>query len=97
MPPVTGFTGGDSLDVLKPDPRMLAPRRRPAAARPADPDVGDSEIDAATAANAGVPFLLHTRRLPPRSRLPASPPPAAFADFAALPGLVARPRSPRHA
>ena len=87
MPPVTGFTGGDSLDVLKPDPRML---HHAADQLPPGPLilVGDSEIDAATAANAGVPFLLHTRgyRLDPASPIAAA---GSFDDFAALPGLVA--------
>ena len=48
MPPVTGFTGGDSLDVLKPDPRML---QHAADQLPPGPliIVGDSETDAATA------------------------------------------------
>ena len=67
MPPITGFTGGDSLPVLKPDPRML---RHAADQLPPGPVilVGDSEIDAATAAAAGVPFLLHSEgyRLAPR-------------------------------
>ena len=50
--------------------------------------VGDSEIDAETAARAGVPFLLFTegyRRSPPE----AIPHDAAFADFAALPARIA--------
>ena len=88
MPPVAGFTGGDSLPVLKPDPRMLHH-----AADQLPPGlvilVGDSEIDAATAAAAGVPFLIHSEgyRLAPVGELPHA---AAFADFAELPGLVAR-------
>ena len=87
MPPVTGFTGGDSLPVLKPDPRMLLH-----AADQLDPGpvvmIGDSETDAETARNAGVPFLLHTEgyRLTPLAAIPHA---AAFADFAELPGLVA--------
>jgi phosphoglycolate phosphatase len=87
MPPVTGFTGGDSLDVLKPDPGMLEQ-----AARQLPPGrvilIGDSEIDAATAVAARVPFLLHTRgyRRDPATPLPQA---GAFADFAALPELVA--------
>jgi phosphoglycolate phosphatase len=88
MPPVAGWTGGDSLDVLKPDPRMLHH-----AADQLPPGeivyVGDSETDAATARNAGVPFLLHTEgyRLSPVAELPHH---AAFSDFAALPALVAQ-------
>ena len=88
MPPVTGFTGGDSLPgVLKPDPRMVAHAADQLAPGPVV-YVGDSETDAATAAAAGVPFLLYTegyRRAPVES-LPHA---ARFSDHAALPGLVA--------
>jgi phosphoglycolate phosphatase len=88
MPPVTGFTGGDSLEVLKPDPRMLA---HAADQLPPGPVIliGDSEIDAATAVASGVPFLLHTRgyRLDPERPLAND---GAFADWAELPALVAR-------
>ena len=88
MPPITGFTGGDSLEVLKPDPRMLA---HAAGQLPPGPVVlvGDSEIDAATAVASGVPFLLHTRGY----RLDSDRPLAndgAFAAWSELPGLVAR-------
>ena len=63
MPPIAALTGGDSLDVMKPDPRMLA---HAAAQLPEGPVifVGDSEVDAATAEAAGVPFLLHTEGYP---------------------------------
>lgn len=88
MPPVTGFTGGDSLPgVLKPDPRMVA---HAADQLPPGPlvYVGDSETDAATAAAAGAPFLLFTEgyRHAPVETLPHA---ATFADFADLPDLVA--------
>lgn len=86
MPPVTGFTGGDSLDVLKPDPRMLW---HAAKQLPEGPVVyvGDSETDAATAAAAGVPFILYTigYRHGPVSGMPHE---AAFDDFRDLPRLV---------
>ncbi len=87
MPPVTGFTGGDSLDVLKPDPRMLRHTAEQLAPGPVLL-IGDSETDAETARRSGVPFLLHTEgyRQQPVAALPHA---AAFADFAALPGLVA--------
>jgi phosphoglycolate phosphatase len=51
--------------------------------------VGDSDVDAATAEAAGVPFLLHTAGYcgPPHASLRQA---GAFADFAELPGLVAR-------
>jgi phosphoglycolate phosphatase len=79
--------GGDSAPALKPDP---APLRMAFAALGEGPAlyVGDSETDAETAARAGVPFLLFTegyRRGPAAAMAQA----AAFADFAALPGLVA--------
>jgi len=50
--------------------------------------VGDSEVDAATAAAAGLPFVLFTEgyRKTPVADLPHV---AAFADFAALPGIIA--------
>jgi phosphoglycolate phosphatase len=87
MPPVTALAGGDSLDVLKPDPRML---HHAANQLPPGPlvYVGDSDVDAATAAAAGVPFLLFTegyRTVPVDSLAHA----AAFADWAALPDIVA--------
>ena len=87
MPPIAALTDGDSLDVMKPDPRMLA---HAAAQLPAGPVifVGDSEVDAATAEAAGVPFLLFTEgyRGQPVEALAHA---ARFSDFAALPGLVA--------
>jgi len=87
MPPVSGFTGGDSLDVLKPDPAML---RHAADQLPPGPVmmIGDSETDAATAAAAGVPFLLHLNGYNHRApeTLGAA---ATFAAFADLPDLVA--------
>lgn len=87
MPPITGLTGGDSLDVLKPDPRMLhhaADQLAPGTIL----YVGDSLTDAETARAAAVPFLLHSRgyRLQPVEALPHD---AAFDDFADLPALVA--------
>ena len=88
MPPIAGLTGGDSLDVLKPDPRMFA---HAADQLPPGPAmlVGDSETDAATARAAGVPFLLfrHGYRHAPVEALPHA---AVFDDFAELPDLVAR-------
>ncbi len=88
MPPITGFTGGDSIPgVLKPDPRMVRHAADQLAPGPLV-YVGDSEVDAATAAAAGAPFLLFTegyRRTP----VDALPHRAAFSAFAELPGLVA--------
>jgi phosphoglycolate phosphatase len=80
--------GGDSLAVRKPAP---APLRAALAALGDGPAlyVGDSEVDAETAAAAGVPFLLYTEgyRRAPVTALPHA---AAFADWGALPDLVAR-------
>ena len=79
--------GGDTLGVVKPDP---APLRACLAALGGGPAVfvGDSEVDAATAVAAEMPFLLFTegyRKGPPES-LPQA---GRFQDFAALPGMVA--------
>lgn len=80
--------GGDSLPTRKPEPGML---HASFAALPNLPRlyVGDSEVDAETAQNAGVPFLLYTEgyRKSPVSALPHR---AAFDAFADLPGLVAQ-------
>ncbi len=88
MPPVTGFTGGDSLPgVLKPDPRLFA---HAADQLPPGPAlmIGDSATDAETARAAGAPFLLHLDGY--NSRAPDTlGADATFADFADLPGLVA--------
>lgn len=88
MPPITGFTGGDSLAVLKPDPAMLFHT-----AQQLRGDVtimvGDSETDAETARRGGVPFLLHTEGYR-HAAVADLPHVAAFSDFAELPGLVAR-------
>ncbi len=79
--------GGDSLAVRKPDPAPL----HAAAAALGDSHVifvGDSEVDAETAANAKLPFLLYTEgyRKTPVHDLPHN---VAFNDFKQLPGLVA--------
>lgn len=80
------FWGGDSLAVAKPDPAPLH-----AALDALGPGpciyVGDSEVDAQTAASAGVPFLLFTEgyRKTPVSEIPHT---AAFRDFTALPQLA---------
>ena len=79
--------GGDSLPLRKPDPAPLVHIVAALGANGAAL-VGDSEIDAATAAAAGLPFVLFTegyRRTPVAAIAHA----ASFADFAALPGLLA--------
>lgn len=79
--------GGDSLPVRKPDP---APLQAAVAALGGASVVyvGDSEVDAETAAAAGLPFLIYTEgyRRTPVADLPHR---AAFFDWADLPSLVA--------
>ena len=80
--------GGDSLAVRKPDPSPLHAAVTALGGGPALL-VGDSEVDAETAERAGLPFVLFTRgyRHTPVDGIPHA---AAFDDFAALPGIVAR-------
>lgn len=78
--------GGDTLAVKKPDPAPLA-RCFDSLGAATGLFVGDSEVDAATAQAAGVPFLLFTegyRKVPPEALAHR----ARFSDFAELPGLV---------
>lgn len=83
----TAVYGGDSLPQRKPDPAPVF-----AAAgdlgRAQVIFVGDSEVDAETAANAKLPFLIFTEgyRKTPVHDLRHD---AAFNDFKQLPGLVA--------
>jgi phosphoglycolate phosphatase len=80
--------GGDSLPFRKPDPRVLLTLVEAFATRPEDALlVGDSEVDAATARAAGVPFVLmkHGYRRGPAEEIPSI---AALEDFAQLPALV---------
>ncbi len=89
------LVGGDSLAQRKPDP---APLRHLAALLQAGPDgvvyVGDSEVDAATAAAAAVPFVLFTEgyRKSPAAAIPHQ---ASIAAFAELPALFADPAAER--
>lgn len=79
--------GGDSLPTRKPDPDMVHDAQRQLG-RDRALYIGDSEVDAETAANAGLPFLIYTEgyRKTPVEDLPHA---ARFNDFALLPGLVA--------
>ncbi|MGB3277769.1 MAG: phosphoglycolate phosphatase [Pseudorhodobacter sp.] len=79
--------GGDSLDQRKPDPAPLFATAKDLG-RAQVIYVGDSEVDAETAANAKLPFLIYTEgyRKTPVHELPHD---AAFNDFKQLPGLVA--------
>lgn len=78
--------GGDSLSTRKPDPAPLqAAVAGLGAARVIY--VGDSEVDAETAARAGVPFALYTEGYR-KGAVDGIPHARAFADFADLPGIV---------
>ena len=80
--------GGDRLTLPKPDPAMLHLSVAELGGGTAV-FVGDSEVDAATAEAAGLPFALYTEgyRKSPVAEMPHD---AAFADFAELPGVVSR-------
>ena len=78
--------GGDTLPMRKPDPAPALECVKAMGGGDAA-FIGDSEVDAATAEAAGLPFYLFTEgyRKSPVSALPHQ---AAFSDFAALPGLI---------
>ncbi|GGL60972.1 HAD-IA family hydrolase [Wenxinia marina] len=78
--------GGDSLPVRKPDPGALRAVFERLGSGP-EVYVGDGDVDAETAAAAGVPLLLFTEgyRKAPVEDLPHR---ATFDDWQALPGLV---------
>jgi phosphoglycolate phosphatase len=80
--------GGDSLPERKPDPAPLLAVLDALGPGPAV-YVGDSEVDAETAARAGVAFVLFTEgyRKQPVEALPHD---GQFADFAELPELAQR-------
>jgi phosphoglycolate phosphatase len=83
--------GGDSLPFRKPDPRVLLPLLETFSARPESALlVGDSEVDAATAAAAAVPFVLmkHGYRRGPVESIPHS---AALESLSELPALAGVP------
>jgi phosphoglycolate phosphatase len=83
--------GGDSLPFRKPDPRVVLALLQAFTATPESSLlVGDSEVDAATAAGAGVPFVLmkHGYR---RGSVAEIPHRAALDSFAELPALVGVP------
>lgn len=83
--------GGDSLPFRKPDPRVLLALLETFAAAPERSLlVGDSEVDAATARAAGVPFVLmkHGYRRGPAEEIACL---AALENFAELPPLVFAP------
>lgn len=78
--------GGDSLSVRKPDPLPLT-TAFDQLGEPHHLFVGDSEVDAETAARAGVAFALFTEgyRKTPVQELPHT---ASFSDFSELPMIV---------
>jgi phosphoglycolate phosphatase len=82
------IVGGDTLPVRKPDPAPLQHVARLLAGATGNlVYVGDSEVDAATAVAARVPFVLFTRgyRKVPADSLPHA---VQFDDFDALTGLL---------
>jgi len=84
--------GGDSLPFRKPDPRVVLALLETFAVGPRDSLlVGDSEVDAATARAAGVPFVLmkHGYRRGPVAEIACR---AALENFAELPALIGVPR-----
>ena len=83
---LAAVVGGDSLPVHKPDPALLQAVFA-ALGDGACLYVGDSEVDAETAARAGVPFVLFTEGYR-KSPVDALPHTAAFSDFSALPDLL---------
>lgn len=82
------IVGGDTLAEKKPDPAPLHAAIAGMGNHPAL-FIGDSEVDAATAHAAGVPFLLFTEgyRHTPVEDLGAA---ASFSDWRDLPALVAQ-------
>lgn len=79
--------GGDSLPQRKPHPApLLATMEKLGSASALY--VGDSEVDAQTAAAAGVPLILFTEGYR-KTAVADLPHRVAYADFAALPAIVA--------
>jgi phosphoglycolate phosphatase len=84
--------GGDSLPFRKPDPRVLLALVEAFGAGPEGTLlVGDSEVDAATARAAGVPFVLmkHGYRRGPAEEISCI---AALENLAELPALIGEPK-----
>lgn len=78
--------GGDSLPTRKPNPDMLFTAFDALGSGPMI-YVGDSEVDAKTAMNASVPFLLFTEGYR-NSEIDIIPHDVAFSDFGVLPYLI---------
>ena len=79
--------GGDTLSTRKPDPAPLHTAFQALGQNTLHLFVGDSEVDAATAKRAQVPFLMFSEgyRKSPLAQIPHT---ASFDSFAALPDLV---------
>jgi phosphoglycolate phosphatase len=80
--------GGDTHPFRKPDPRMLLSLLEPSVSPGSAVLVGDSEVDAATAAAAGVPFVLMSYGYH-RGPLEGIASLARLDDMRALPALLA--------
>ncbi len=80
------ITGGDTLPVLKPDPKMITATL---ARMPPGPAmmIGDSDVDEKTALAAGISFLFHSAGYGVLDRHSGA---ATFADWRAVPDLVAQ-------
>jgi len=87
--------GGDTLTVRKPDPAPLLACHGALGGGPVL-YVGDSEVDAATADAARLPFALFTRGYR-KAAVETLPHAHAFDDFTALPAIVAAMIQPRSA
>ncbi|ANT61731.1 MULTISPECIES: phosphoglycolate phosphatase [unclassified Salipiger] len=79
---------GDSLPVRKPDPAPLIEVMQALGAGPGL-YVGDSEVDAETAARAGIPFAIYTEGYR-KAALDELPHTYAFDHWDQLPGIVAQ-------
>jgi phosphoglycolate phosphatase len=80
--------GGDTLAQRKPDPAPLHAALAQLGGGPAL-FIGDSEIDAETAARAGIPFVLFTEGYR-KSAVETFDAAAVFSDWGTLPQIVAR-------
>jgi phosphoglycolate phosphatase len=90
MPLFGAVVGGDRLAVVKPDPAPLhlCLSEMGFAAPAGAIFVGDSEVDAATARAAGLPFVLFTEGYR-KGPVAALDPAALFDSFASLPAIIA--------
>lgn len=85
-PLFTAVIAGDTLEKRKPDPEPLYEAARRLGSKPVI-YVGDSDVDAATAKAAGLPFFLFTEGYR-KAAVEDLPHTVAFSDFKMLPGLI---------